>query len=486
MRTLVAIMSLCSLALLSSCGKAGSTADAVPDGGLDSRSVDSPGVQDVSSGTDVRLDSAPDMAVDALGGKDTLPGDASTDATAGDDALDNGDADQSDASLSGTCSIGGRPARAGTICRVATGLCDVVEYCDGVSTTCPLDRFKVKDEVCRPLAGTCDHEEACTGTSADCPTDTFLAQGAACRPAVSECDVVEYCDGAGAACPVDTFAPATLVCRPSTDNGVCDPAEYCTGKANQCPADAKYTPPTAAPTGVTVVPGTLLADVAWTAVPGVTGYNVKSSTISGTGFAVRGSSTTSPFTVAPLNATQTFYFAVTAYSGPTTCESPNSAQVSAAYCLATAPTALTATSDGAGHVVLAWTAPSGTVASYSVSRSTTSGAGYVPLPSATALSTTTFTDSPVPSGGGTVYYAVRANTGTCLSPYSTEAAAVIAAADGGTAADAAADAGAVTDDGAADAGTDAAADAAADAVTAADVDVDAVALVDADVDAATD
>jgi hypothetical protein len=101
--------------------------------------------------------------------------------------------------------------------------------------------------------------------------------------------------------------------------------------------------------------------------------------------------------------------------------------------VATAPTALVAKPDGAGNVVLTWTAPPGTVSSYSVSRSSTSGSGYTIL--ASGLTKATYTDKPgVPAGGtATFYYVVRANTGTCLSAYSKEVTAVIgsAGADGG-------------------------------------------------------
>ncbi len=247
--------------------------------------------------------------------------------------------------------------------------------------------------------------------------------------------------GASAACPSDVVAPATTQCRASTDGNICDPPEYCTGKSNQCPADAKYSPPAAAPGGVLVTPGDLLADVAWNAVTGATGYNVKSSTISGAGYSVRGSPTSSPFTVTPITASLTYYFVVSAYSGQPSCESADSSPpVSALSCVATAPTALAATPDAAGHVALTWTPPSGSVASYSVSRSTTSGSGYAVL--ASGILTTSYTDTPVVPAGGTTtfYYVVRAYTGTCLSPYSTPAAAVIPSPGADAGADAAADA----------------------------------------------
>ena len=489
MRKLVAITSLCSLGFLLSCDKlesagpigdctATGTCPASADGGSDGQPLDAPTAQDAISGardaalesnsTDLGVNGAPD-GIDAAGdgaGDGPQPGldsgDASMDAPANSEAAtdalsvpevadDAGEGTEDDASegdapiLNGTCSINGRPARAGTVCRVAAGLCDVVEVCDGVSTGCPFDVFVDKGQVCRPKAGDCDHEETCTGVSAACPDDTFLSKGAVCRLAVSVCDVAETCNGASAACPADVVVSATTQCRASSDNDICDPPEYCTGKSNQCPADVKYSPPAAAPTGVAVIPGTLLADVSWTAITGdagtgITGYNVKSSTISTGGFTIRGSPATSPFTVTPITAGLTYYFAVSTYSGQPSCQSPDSSPpASALSCVAAAPTALVATQGSAGQVALTWTPPSGSVASYSVSRSTTAGSGYAILSS--AVLTTSYTDVPVVPKGvtATFYYVVRANTGACLSPYSTPAMVVISSPGADAGADAAAD-----------------------------------------------
>jgi hypothetical protein len=486
MRTLVAVTSLCSLGFLASCVNLDKPAlvaaceepEGCPnsDGGLDAPQDDLEIGQDESSDqsaeeteTGVRLDGAPDRietgAPDGpqpgpdgpAAGPDTIPNTDTLIVTVPDTAppvLDAAaevpvdvqpDADEGDVPsvLNGTCLYNGKPARAGTVCRLATQVCDVSEICDGISTACPLDKFVAATEVCRPKAGDCDVAEYCTGTSAACPVDKLLAKSAGCRSAVSGgCDVAEYCDGTHPVCPADTFAPATTQCRASADIGgvVCDPPEFCTGTSNACPADAKYTRPAAAPTGVAVAPGTLQADVSWTPITGdagtgVTGYNVKSSSISTGGWNTRGSPTTSPFTV-PITAGQTFYFVVSAYAGLPTCESANSSPVSAQSCSAVAPTTLTAAADSAGNVTLTWTAVSG-VASYNVSRSTTKGSGYSVVASGLSASATSYQDSPpIPtSGSATFYYVVRANTGNCNSPYSPEATATIASARRDAAAD---------------------------------------------------
>jgi len=506
MRTLLAITSFCFLSLLVSCvsldkpapvadcEKAGfcpahvdsavsvpidapAAQDGIVDGVDDSTDEDSTGVR--LDGAPDRVDAAPDGVRDApdlaleVGdtGGETPTGtetSTSTDTSTGTDTSTNtvtvtdtstttpdaavdvpadARAEAGDAEpiiLNGTCAIGGNPAPAQTVCRVASGPCDLVEVCDGISTACPLDKFKAATEVCRPAAGTCDLAENCTGSSATCPADKFLAKGAVCRAAVSLCDVAESCGGTSATCPTDVFAPATTACRASSDGNICDPPESCTGTSNSCPADAKYTRPAAPPTGVKVTPGTLQADVAWTPIvgdagTGPTGYNVKSSTISGAGYAVRGSPATSPFTVTPITAAQTYYFVVSSYSGQPSCESTNSSEVSAMSCVAAAPTQLNATTDSAGHVTLTWAPPIGGAVSYSVSRSRTSGSGYSVV--AGGVSTSSYTDSPgVPaSGTATFYYVVRANSGNCNSPYSSQATATIASARADAGADAAAD-----------------------------------------------
>jgi hypothetical protein len=488
MRTLVAITSLCSLGLLASCVNVDKPAlvalceqpGGCPiDGGLDAPLADLDIGQDESSDesaeeteTGVRLDSAPDgvetgapdgpqLGPDGpAAGPDTIPitdtfvvtvpdslppvPDAAAEA-----AVDvQPDADEGDVPsvLDGTCSYNGKPARAGTVCRLATEVCDVSETCDGISTACPLDKFVAATEVCRPTAGACDVAEYCTGSSAACPADKFFAKSAVCRPAVTGgCDVAEYCDGTHPACPTDAFAPATTQCRGSADGNVCDPPEYCTGTSNACPADAKYTRPAAAPTGVAVVPGTQQADVSWTPITGdagagVTGYNVKISSIATGGWSTRGSPTTSPFTVTPITTGQPFYFVVSAYTGLPTCESANSSPAASAQsCSGTsAPATLTPTPDSAGNVTLTWTSVSGAT-SYNVSRSTTKGGPYTVVTS--GVSATSYKDSPpVPSNGSaTFYYVVRANSGNCNSPYSQEATATIASARKDAGADTSAD-----------------------------------------------
>ena len=128
-----------------------------------------------------------------------------------------------------------RPGNPGAECRAAAGVCDVAEFCDGDSASCPVDTFEPASTECNPSAGDCDVAENCTGSSASCPTDGFVAASTECRAAAGDCDAAESCTGSSASCPADGFAAASTECRGA--NGDCDVAESCTGSSASCPAD---------------------------------------------------------------------------------------------------------------------------------------------------------------------------------------------------------------------------------------------------------
>ena len=370
--------------------------------------------------------SLPEVPVTFVDGSADLPiviGDAPADGSKNDLPIDTRDANR-DVAV-GVCAPGGVIQPAGTPCRTAVGLCDIAETCDGVSADCPADKLAAAGKVCRAVAGDCDIAETCSGTSPDCPADGFKQAGAVCRAAVAGgCDVAESCSGTSAVCPVDSLAPSTTVCRASTDNNKCDPAENCTGSSTTCPIDLIYTPPTV-PGSVGAAAGTQQATISWAAATGATGYNVKRSTASGSGYTTLGSAPTtsaSPYVDSGL-AAGTYYYVVSSINTVATCESANSTEVSAkptGSC--TPPTAPTITAaPGNGTVKLTWTAVTGAV-SYSIARSQTTGTGYTSLGSPTPVSATTFTDSNV-TNGVTYYYVVTASNGTCGSGNSNEASA---------------------------------------------------------------
>jgi fibronectin type 3 domain-containing protein len=327
-----------------------------------------------------------------------------------------------DVGITETCSVAGKPAAAGTVCRVAVDLCDVDEICNGVSTECPADKLAMAGSACRPAAGDCDIAETCDGTSVVCPADGFLQLGTVCRPAVDLCDVAESCTGTSAACPIDSVASATMVCRASTDSDKCDPAETCTGSNVSCPMNISYAKP-GTPSNVLAKAGVLQATISWNAVSGATGYNVKRSTTSGTGYITLASSSTSnasPYVDTGLAGNTTYYYVVSAINTIATCQSENDSLETSVTTLGVcappdAPT-ITAT-PSEGIVTLSWAAVTGAV-SYSVERSLTTKTGYVTI--ATVTTGTTFTDSNV-TIGTTYYYVVTASNGTCSSGNSNEA-----------------------------------------------------------------
>ena len=132
----------------------------------------------------------------------------------------------------GTCTV--RPS--GSVCRAATGACDVAETCSGTSLICPNDAVAVLGSVCRSANGACDVPETCDGATKACPADGFASSTTLCRASTGTCDAAEICTGTSASCPADAAAPAATVCRPPA--GGCDVAETCTGTSMICPPDA--------------------------------------------------------------------------------------------------------------------------------------------------------------------------------------------------------------------------------------------------------
>jgi len=376
--------------------------------------------------------SLPEVPVTSVDGSNDLPivvGDAPADGTKLDvlifadvrnDVL--GDARDANRDVAvGVCAPGGVIQPAGTPCRSAAGLCDIAETCDGVSADCPADKLEAAGKACRAVAGDCDIAETCSGTSADCPADGFKQAGAVCRAAVpGGCDVAESCTGTTAVCPIDSLAPSSTVCRASTDTNKCDPAENCTGSSTTCPIDVIYTKP-AVPGTVAAAAGTQQASISWAAASGATGYNVKRSTTSGSGYTTLGSTpttTASPYVNDGL-AAGTYYYVVSSINTIATCESANSTQVSAIPTNPCTPPALIANlsaTPGNGAITLAWTAPA-TATVYTVYRKNASGtADFAPIATNIAPATTppSYKDQAVVFGTSYVYV-VTASNGTCNS-----------------------------------------------------------------------
>ncbi len=186
-------------------------------------------------------------------------------------------------------------------------------------------------------------------------------------------------------------------------------------------AEATVTMRPATPTGLDAVAGNNSVDLSWTGSSLATGYRVKRSTVSGSGYVTIGTTAdpTVNFTDSIIGGV-TYYYVVTAtnLSG----ETVSSAEVSAAPALATpsAPTGLAATA-GDNNVSLTWTAAAFST-SYNVKRSTTSGSGYTTISTTGAVTGTSYTDSTAVNGT-TYYYVVSGTNAAGESADSLEASA---------------------------------------------------------------
>jgi hypothetical protein len=182
--------------------------------------------------------------------------------------------------------------------------------------------------------------------------------------------------------------------------------------------------PPPAPAGLTATPGNAQVALSWNASSGATAYDVKRSTVSGSGYATVSSPTTTSFTNTGLTNGATYYFVVDAKNANGT--SANSSQVSATpVAPPAAPTGLSATA-GNAQVALSWTASSGAT-SYTVQRSTVNGSGYATV--ATSITSTSYTNTGL-TNGTTYYFVVQAVNAGGTSGNSNQASATPAS--GGT------------------------------------------------------
>lgn len=164
-----------------------------------------------------------------------------------------------------------------SVCRPASGQCDVAESCTGSGAACPTDA-KASDASSCNDGNACTQSDhcmsgACVGTTVTCtaldechtagtcnttsgcstpikPDGTGCSIGA-CKSGVctapvcgngvvespEQCDDGSSANGTAGDCCSSTcsFKPNTTVCRAAS--GQCDLTEYCTGNAAACPAD---------------------------------------------------------------------------------------------------------------------------------------------------------------------------------------------------------------------------------------------------------
>ncbi|MBM4246313.1 MAG: hypothetical protein FJ148_21355 [Deltaproteobacteria bacterium] len=122
---------------------------------------------------------------------------------------------------SGAC--GHAAGNAGTLCRAASGVCDVAETCDGASPTCPTNGFAADGTACPADTNPCTRDQCDgSGTCAHPPGNA----GTVCRAASGACDVAETCDGVSSGCPADDGLPD------GDADGTCDALDACTNPAD--------------------------------------------------------------------------------------------------------------------------------------------------------------------------------------------------------------------------------------------------------------
>lgn len=150
----------------------------------------------------------------------------------------------------------------------------------------------------------------------------------------------------------------------------------------------------------------------WGAATGAAAYTVRRGTSSGSASTVIvGGITTTSYTDATAQNDTTYYYTIigTNTTGPSASDPSNERSATPRPPIPVAPTGFTAT-PGDAQVSLSWTATQ-YAATYTVSRSTTSGSGYAALLMGTDITGTSFTDTTA-QNGTTYYYVVKAkNTG---------------------------------------------------------------------------
>lgn len=174
-----------------------------------------------------------------------------------------------------------------------------------------------------------------------------------------------------------------------------------------------------APTSLSATGSSGLVALTWTASSGATGYNVRRSTTSGSGYATIGTPTTASYNDTSVTNGTTYYYVVQASNSAGTSGNSNQASATPAASVSApaTPTNFTATA-GNASVSLAWTASSGAT-SYLLYRSTTSGSGYTQIAGVTTPPQ--YTDNTV-TNGVTYYYEIVASNSAGASAAATASA----------------------------------------------------------------
>jgi hypothetical protein len=85
-------------------------------------------------------------------------------------------------------------------CRPAVDpICDLAEFCDGTSPTCPANQFAPAGTECGTSGGDCQDIPTCNGSGVCNPN--YKAASTVCRTPTAECELDATCSGDAAACP---------------------------------------------------------------------------------------------------------------------------------------------------------------------------------------------------------------------------------------------------------------------------------------------
>lgn len=159
-----------------------------------------------------------------------------------------------------------------TICRESNHtICDPPELCTGDSPLCPANAFTPNTIPCRYPEGVCDAIEYCDGLG-ECPADLYHNSSMMCYTPKRQCDIAFYCNNISVDCPYDSHATDGNLCESdgracSTDqcqNGVCTT----TSQSCSCSSNSQCTSEFSCVTGLcisgqcqsSVAPGTCFMD----------------------------------------------------------------------------------------------------------------------------------------------------------------------------------------------------------------------------------
>ncbi|MES1240441.1 MAG: hypothetical protein ABUT39_02375 [Acidobacteriota bacterium] len=115
------------------------------------------------------------------------------------------------------------------------GMADL-QYSASNGLVCPADALKTAGTVCRSASGTCDVAESCTGSSAACPTNLFKASGITCDDG-QLCTYNDVCNGAGSCGGTTITCGGGNACSTTVCNGTnaCEPAKvFCNTPPTEC------------------------------------------------------------------------------------------------------------------------------------------------------------------------------------------------------------------------------------------------------------